>query len=151
MNPDTVFTIANISVIPAWILLAVLPRHPITQNLVHALWIPCLLAGFYIWAFATGEPAQEGGGFGSLAALQILFQSKTALLAGWIHYLAFDLFIGAWQVRDARRHNINHWLVVPCLFFTLMAGPVGLLMYLLLRLALRKTTTLNEMLTPTSL
>ncbi len=144
MNPDTVFIIANFSVMPAWLLLAILPSHAITQRVVHALWIPCLLAGFYIWALFFGEPSAEGGGFGSLDELAILFQSKTALLAGWIHYLAFDLFIGAWQVRDAARRNINHWFVVPCLFFTLMAGPVGLLMYLLLRWGISRVTTLSE-------
>ncbi|MEM8496400.1 MAG: ABA4-like family protein [Pseudomonadota bacterium] len=144
MNPDTVFTVANISVIPAWLLLAILPQHAITQRVVHTLWIPCLLACFYGWALFFGEPAAEGAGFGSLEALSLLFQSKTALLAGWIHYLAFDLFIGAWQVRDAARRGINHWLVVPCLFFTLMAGPMGLLLYLLLRLVLNRVTTLSE-------
>ncbi|MFK7730927.1 MAG: ABA4-like family protein [Pseudomonadales bacterium] len=144
MSPDTVFTVANLAVIPAWLLLALLPQHAITQRMVHALWIPCLLACFYCWALFFGEPSAEGAGFGSLDALTLLFQSKTALLAGWIHYLAFDLFIGAWQVRDAARRSIKHLFVVPCLFFTLMAGPLGLMLYLLLRLGLRRVTTLVE-------
>lgn len=144
MNADLIFSIANFAVIPAWLLLALIPHHNLTHRLVHAVWIPCLLAVFYVWALFFGQPAQEGAGFGSLAALQLLFQSETALLAGWIHYLAFDLFVGAWQVRDAKRYGINHWLVVPCLFFTLMAGPLGLLLYCLLRAALRQTATLSE-------
>ena len=144
MNADTVFLICNYGVIPAWLLLALLPQHKITQTVVHSVWIPAILAGFYIWAFTSGEPAAEGAGFGSLQALALLFQSPTALLAGWIHYLAFDLFIGAWQVRDAGRREINHWLVVPCLFFTLMAGPVGLLLYLLLRFIMTRNTGLDE-------
>ena len=80
----------------------------------------------------------------SLAALSLLFQNPTALLAGWIHYIAFDLFVGAWQVRDAKRLGINHWLVVPCLIATLMAGPIGLLLYSCLRFALKQQTSLNE-------
>ena len=57
----------------------------------------------------------------------LLFTSPHAVLAGWIHYLAFDLFVGAWEVRDARRHGLSHWMVVPCLALTLMLGPFGLL------------------------
>ncbi|MEP5763813.1 MAG: ABA4-like family protein [Halieaceae bacterium] len=145
MNPETIFLICNYGVLPFWLLLALLPRHPLTQYLVHAIWLPCLLAGFYIWALFSGPPTPEGAGFGSLQALQLLFQSPTALLAGWVHYIAFDLFVGAWQVRDARRRGINHWLVVPCLFFTMMLGPVGLLMYCLLRLSLKRETGFEEL------
>jgi uncharacterized membrane protein YraQ (UPF0718 family) len=87
----------------------------------------------------------EGGGFSSLEGVMILFQSPTAVFGGWIHYLVFDLFIGAWIVRDAKRQGINHWFTLPILFATLMAGPAGLLLYLLLRLALKRTLTLAEL------
>jgi uncharacterized membrane protein YraQ (UPF0718 family) len=74
----------------------------------------------------------------------LLFQSPTAVLGGWIHYLVFDLFIGAWIVRDAKRLDINHWLTLPMLLATLMVGPVGLMLYLLLRLAMKGRVTLAE-------
>ena len=73
------------------------------------------------------------GGFGSLEGVAALFQSKHLLLAGWLHYLAFDLFIGSWEVRDSQRNKIHHLMVVPCLLLTFLFGPVGLLCYLLLR------------------
>ena len=144
MSPDTLFLICNISVLPAWLLLAVLPYHRLTQALVHAVWVPLLLGPFYIYALFFGAPAPEGGGFGSLQAVMALFTSPTAVLGGWIHYLVFDLFIGAWIVRDAQRQGINHWLTVPFLFATLMAGPAGLMCYLLLRLAKTRKTSLVE-------
>ena len=144
MSPDTLFLICNYAVIPAWALLAFLPHHKITQTLVHAVWIPCLLALVYIWALFFGPPAAEGAGFGSLAGVMLLFQSPVAVLAGWVHYLIFDLFIGAWIVRDARRLGINHWFTLPCLFATLMAGPFGLLLYCLMRLGLKRTVSLQE-------
>jgi hypothetical protein len=67
-------------------------------------------------------------------------------LAGWIHYLAFDLFVGAWEVRDAQRQGIHHLLVIPCLLATLMAGPAGLALYWLLRVLVGfvKQRQLNE-------
>ena len=145
MNPELLFKICNLGVLPFWLLLAVLPGHAITRHLVHSMWLPCLLALLYMAMLFGGQPAPEEGGFDSLQALMLLFQSPTALLAGWIHYLVFDLFIGAWQVRDAQRRGISHWLVLPCLFFTLMLGPIGLMLYLLLRVAMRRETSLQEM------
>lgn len=144
MTPDELFLICNYAVMPAWLLLFVLPNHRVTQLLVHAIWVPLLLGPFYIGALFFGQPAPAGAGFGSLQAVMLLFQSPTAVLGGWIHYLVFDLFIGAWIVRDARRQGINHWLTVPLLFATLMAGPAGLMLYLLLRLAMKRTLTLIE-------
>ncbi len=138
MNPETLFQIVNTAVIPAWILIAILPHHKVTQWLVHAIWIPCLLGPVYVWALFFGPPAAEGAGFGSLEGVGLLFQSPIALLAGWVHYLVFDLFIGAWIVRDAKAQGINHWLTLPCLFATLMAGPAGLMLYCLLRIGLKQ-------------
>ena len=144
MNPDTLFLVCNYAVLPAWLLLFLLPHHRITQSVVHAVWVPLLLGPFYIYALFFGQPAAEGAGFGSLQAVMLLFQSPTAVLGGWIHYLVFDLFIGAWIVRDARRQGIDHWFTTPFLFATLMAGPAGLMAYLLLRLAMRGEFSLFE-------
>ncbi len=144
MSPDTLFPILNYAVLPAWLLLALLPHHRFTQLIVHAIWVPLLLGPFYIWALFFGPPPAEGASFGSLEGVMLLFQSPMAVLGGWIHYLVFDLFIGAWIVRDARRQGINHWLTVPLLFVTLMAGPAGLMLYLLLRLAMKHSLSLDE-------
>ena len=133
MTPETVFLVCNNAVLPAWLLLAVAPGWRFTARIVHAAWIPLVLALVYAGAFLSNSDAPEGGGFGSLAGVMTLFTSPYAMLAGWVHYLAFDLFVGAWEVRDARRQGISHWLVVPCLFFTLMLGPIGLGLYLVLR------------------
>lgn len=66
-----------------------------------------------------------------------LFSVPELVLAGWIHYLAFDLFVGAWEVRDAQKKEIHHLLVIPCLFVTFMAGPAGLVLYWVLKAAYR--------------
>ena len=144
MNPDLAFTICNASVMPAWLLLAVAPNHPITHRLVHALWIPVLLAIAYLAAFALNPESPEGGGFGSLVGVMTLFTSPYAVLAGWIHYLVFDLFVGAWEVRDAARRGVPHLLVLPCLGLTLMLGPAGLMAYLLIRYAKTRVWTFAE-------
>lgn len=132
LTPDTVFLIATYGIMPFWLLLAFAPKWAFTQTLVHSALFPVLIGAGYTFYVATGAFSQ-GGGFGSLAAIMQAFTIPEAVLAGWLHYLVFDLFVGAWQVRDAARRGMNHWLVVPCLFFTLMLGPVGLLLYLALR------------------
>jgi len=136
MNYETLYTIINLSVMPAWLLLAILPRAPITQALVHSGLYPLVLGVFYIVVmvmtlfFGMGA---EGGGFSSAAGVSQLFSHPLGILVGWSHYLVFDLFVGAWQARDAQRRGVPHLALVPCLFFTLMLGPVGLLLYLVVR------------------
>ena len=65
--------------------------------------------------------------------MALLFSNPWALLAGWVHYLAFDLFVGSWEVRDSQARGIPHWLVLPCLFLTFMFGPAGWLLYMAVR------------------
>ena len=75
------------------------------------------------------------GGFGSLGEVMALFTMPEIALAGWIHYLAFDLFVGAWEVRTARREGIAFLLVLPCLVLTFLFGPAGFLVFTVLRAA----------------
>ena len=82
--------------------------------------------------------------------MQALFTRPEATLAGWIHYLVFDLFVGAWIARDAVRRGIHPVAVAPCLVLTLMFGPVGLFCYAALRFALQRTGTLMETAEPAS-
>src|SRR5947209_11483997 len=110
---ERIFALAGMLVMPCWILLAVAPRWPWTQRLATFI-VPLLIAALYVWLLVA-HPMPKGGGFGSLAQVTVLFSSPHALLAGWIHYLAFDLFTGAWEARDAVRLGISRWLVLPCL------------------------------------
>ncbi len=144
MSPDQIYSIINVAVLPAWLLLAVLPHHKVTQYAVHAVWIPLLLGPLYTWALFFGPPPAEGAGFADLESLMKMFQSPWAVIAGWVHYLVFDLFIGAWIVRDAKRQGINHWLTLPFLFATMMAGPLGLMLYLLLRTGVSRSVRFDE-------
>jgi len=144
MTPDTIFLICNYGVIPAWLLLAFAPSWAGTQRIVHAVWIPMLLGVVYLGLFVFGPPGPAEGSFSSLAGVTAFFSVPETVLVGWVHYLAFDLFVGAWEVRDAQRRSISHLYVVPCLLFTLMLGPVGLLAYLTLRFASVRVSTLDE-------
>jgi hypothetical protein len=73
------------------------------------------------------------GGFSTLAGVGVLFSNPWLLLAGWVHYLAFDLLIGSWELEDAAERGIAHWVVVPCLLLTFLFGPAGWLLYRIVR------------------
>ena len=113
-----------------WLPLVFLPRARWTPTV--AVVMPALLAGVYVALVAATIPGSEGG-FSSLTAVSTLFNNPWALLAGWTHYLAFDLFIGGWELRDAQRRGVSHLLVVPALVLTFLFGPAGLLFYLAIR------------------
>ena len=144
MSPDTLFAIATRTVLPAWLLLIFLPRWRWTARLITAVLVPGLLGLLYLWLIINHWGSSPEGGYGSLAQVSALFSNPWLLLAGWVPYLAFDLFIGAWEVRDARRREISHLWVAPCLLLTLMLGPLGLLAYLALRTLRTGETALAE-------
>ncbi|MBT5135609.1 MAG: DUF4281 domain-containing protein [Halieaceae bacterium] len=134
MSLETVFSLCSGVALLGWIGLVVAPRRVLARDIMPSVLVPLLLGSIYaslIFAFSSQAPSE--GGFGTLASVKTLFSVDGLLLAGWIHYLAFDLFVGGWIVRDSQDHEISHVLVVVCLFFTLMTGPFGLLIYLGLR------------------
>lgn len=131
MTPERLFSILNLVAMGAWALLVLLPRVRWTSTLVPVV-VPSLLAVVYIALIAASLPWGEGG-FSSLAAVRALFDNRWGLLAGWTHYLAFDLFIGGWEVRDAQRRGVPHLLIVPALVLTFLLGPAGWLFYLAIR------------------
>lgn len=132
MTAEALFSLATTVVLPGWLLLVLAPRWRYTARLIGAVLIPGLLGSLYVALIAVRWGAAEGG-FESLAEVRRLFEDPYLLLAGWVHYLAFDLFVGSWEVRDAQRLRLPHLLVVPCLLLTFLFGPAGLLLYLTMR------------------
>ncbi|NML64975.1 DUF4281 domain-containing protein [Hymenobacter sp. RP-2-7] len=131
LTPDFLFTLANPLALLGWALLVLAPRWRGTRWLVLGGALPLALAGAYGLLIGTHYLGAHGGegGFGSLAQVAALFRDPWALLAGWVHYLCFDLFTGAWEARDAQRRGVPHLLLVPCLLLTFLFGPLGLLLY----------------------
>jgi len=131
MSAEQLFSVLNLVALVGWLPLVFFPRARWATALVPVA-IPSLLAAVYVALVVTTLPGSEGG-FSSLAGVAELFANPWALLAGWVHYLAFDLFIGGWEVRDAQRRGVPHLVVVPALILTFLVGPAGLLFYLAAR------------------
>ena len=132
MTHALAFTLCNFFVLPGWLLLVFAPRWKWSATLVAPVLIPAVLAAIYLVLIVSSAGTTEGS-FTSLDGVASLFEDPTVLLAGWLHYLAFDLFIGSWEVRDSARAGLGHAFVVPCLVLTFLFGPIGLLLYLGLR------------------
>jgi hypothetical protein len=133
---DSLFNLANAVALIGWILLALAPVR-------RSLLVPaarCVAVGLAVAYAALLVQTVLGGGLGgdltSLSGLTQAFGSPRAVLVGWVHYLAFDLWVGAWAIEDGRRRGVPHWAMLPILFLILMAGPLGLLIYLLVRTGL---------------
>lgn len=138
MSLELLFQIANAAVVPFWLLLAFLPRWIWTVRVVQRPWAFLILGACYGLLIALSGPGPEGAGMDSLDGVSRMFQNPRILLAGWMHYLIFDLFVGAWITRDAVEQKIPQLLLVPVLFLTLMFGPLGLATYLVLRWMMRR-------------
>jgi hypothetical protein len=97
-----------------------------------------MIGCLYIWLIASNfSLALDGAKFSLLAGVVTLFSVPELVLAGWIHYLAFDLFVCAWEVKDTQKEGIHHLVLIPCLLVTLMAGPVGLVLFWVVKLSYR--------------
>ncbi|PLL13000.1 DUF4281 domain-containing protein [Tabrizicola sp. TH137] len=131
-DPHILFQYSGPLAMLGWLILALAPLAPRLAGLVAGLAIPAILSVGYT-ALILAHWADAPGGFDSLANVMALFTDPPVALAGWLHYLAFDLLIGAWITRTARAEGIPHLLILPCLVLTFLFGPAGFLAFLILR------------------
>jgi hypothetical protein len=139
LDPDLAFRGGNLLALAGWLALAASPAQRRWTPRVWQLtgWVlPLLLALGYV-ALLLGHWGP--GGFGSLAEVRHLFERPGLLAAGWLHYLAFDLFVGTWIARDGARRGLPHGALLPCLASTFLFGPAGLLAYAALTPFRRRT------------
>lgn len=133
MDLETVYSLCSAIAFAGWACLAAAPLARDRLVMLARVAALVLAAAYLIQFFTITQPTD--GNFSSLAGVTALFSQPGNVMLGWTHYLAFDLFIGSWEVEDAGKRGVPHWLVLPCLFFTLMLGPIGLGLYFILRWA----------------
>ena len=136
---ELLFNLSNLFIMPFWALMIFLPHWRWTQRIMRSLWPVTALAAVYAaLLFSQAGSAAESLLSPTLEGIAGLLGTPGGAAAGWVHFLAFDLFVGRWAYLDSRQRNLSAWLVSPALFFTLMAGPLGLLLYLLACLSRRQ-------------
>ena len=133
MTPSEVFSIVGMLALPMWALLIFLPKWNVTRLLIDYKIIPIILS--VIYAIYIAIAIIDGGmmDFGSLKSVMQLFTVENAVLAGWVHYLAFDLLVGMWIVNQNKTLNIHPIIIAPCLLGTFLFGPVGFLVFISIR------------------
>lgn len=134
MSPDSFFEVSSRLAMAGWLALVFSPLAPRITQVIGGVVIPITLSVVYATLILVSW-ARAPGGFDSLANVMLLFDVPMIALAGWVHYLAFDLLVGAWQVRTARQEALPHLIVLPCLALTFLFGPLGLLLFLGIRQA----------------
>ncbi len=149
LTPDILFQLCGLLAALGWLCLVSTPAWPRSlreslPRLIGAISIPALIALVYTGVILT-HWAGHPGSFNSLDGVMQLFTSRWLVVAGWVHYLAFDLFIGGWELADSRARRIPHLAMVPILALTFFFGPMGLLAYLLLRSFFPKSPTASTL------
>jgi len=133
MSPADIFSIANTTAFLMWILMIILPKWKVTRFLMDYKVIPILLSVVYVIYIINAMMIGGMMDFGSLSSVMSLFTEENAVLAGWVHYLAFDLLIGMWILNQNEKLGIHHLIIVPCLLGTFMFGPVGFLLFTIIK------------------
>ena len=132
MNADQLFQLCNTIALLSWIILISTPFWRQFDKFIIGVVIT-LFCIVYAWLVFKSFHIEDFRSFGTPEGISELFRNKPVLVAGWVHYLAFDLLAGVFIRKNAAIHGIPHWILIPCLLLTFMLGPVGLLLYLLLR------------------
>ncbi|MEL7518335.1 MAG: ABA4-like family protein [Pseudomonadota bacterium] len=141
MDWALVFRIANLAALVAWIALIVLPRWPALLSALLYLVVGglCALYAVMLISVLSGvipagtEGSGGGADFTTIEGVRAIFGSDIGVVIGWTHYLAFDLFVGLWIARDADAKFFARWIQAPILLATFIAGPLGLVIWLIVR------------------
>lgn len=132
MNPDILYFLVNTLALVAWIALSVAPYDTrVQQGTLGGIVV--MLAGLYAVLFIGSFDGAMMKDLATLDGLMGLFSNKQAVVLGWTHYLAFDLLAGIYIVRNAQTNEVSSRAIIPFLWLTFMAGPLGWLTYVIFR------------------
>jgi hypothetical protein len=139
MTYEIIFNIYNTGILIFWLFLLVFPKSKLTQKMTNFPWIPLVIAFGYIYFLGTSDSIFSVD-FSSLSGLTEMFQNSNprGVAAGWLHYLAFDFWVGCWILRDSQKKGVKHAFIIFPMLFTFMLGPVGVIIYTLVLLFQKK-------------
>ena len=143
---DTFFSATNTIALLAWVALVLFPSRRLVSHVLCGIVVPALLACGYAavigWKLAAGGPPPRD--LSTIAGLKAAFADDWVFAAAWAHYLVFDMVVGAWIARDAVRLGIPWPLRSLCLVLTFLLGPVGFLLHVVTRFALRRAVATDD-------
>ena len=139
MTYEIIFNIYNTGILIFWLFLLVFPKSKLTRKMTDFPWIPLVIAFGYIYFLGTSDSIFSVD-FSTLSGLTEMFQNSNprGVAAGWLHYLAFDFWVGCWILRDSQKKGVKHAFIIFPMLFTFMLGPVGVIIYTLVLLFQKK-------------
>lgn len=145
MNFETIFSLSSLLVMPFWLLLIFLPRWRVTERLTAGPWLAVPAALLYaVLVLPRFVEIFSAVANPTLPGIATLLGDPAGATIAWVHFLAFDLFVGRWVYLDGRSRNISAWFTSPILFLVLMLGPVGFLLYLVVRTVVVRQSAQTE-------
>ena len=148
LSYENIYLIANWGVIPFWLLLIILPNHALTNFFVQSIIVPLLLGSAYGFVayniYLEKNILDSFELYNGLNGLYSMFANEAFLLVFWLHFLAINLFVGTWIVRDSKRYMVSRILVIFSLITTYFTGPIGLVIYWFLRIFFAKKISFND-------
>lgn len=141
MSASDIFSICNLVILAGWLLLLMMPNWKYTSSIILNFLL-VLFAVLYTFLLVQDFGQMSLDSFNSLAKLKVLFQSDSAVLAGWVHYLIFDLFVGTYIVSTSIKIGLPRWVYTCILPFAFMCGPISYLIFVMVKIT--KTKSLVE-------
>ena len=136
---ENIYLWANFGVLPFWFMLILIPNSRVSQILINSIILPLILASAYVYviyqSFLLGESIFDILKlYSSLDNLYTVFATESFLVVFWLHFLTLNLFLGSWVSRDGVKYNISRSLVFFPLILVYFTGPLGLVLYWLIRI-----------------
>ncbi len=143
MTLDTLYLVLNGLAMLTSFFLIVTP-HRVAATRAVAVCVAIFFAISYCVFFVMYTGTTPGGGFSTLPAVMKLFTNPGLVMLGWVHYLTFDLLVQLWERAEADRIGLSRWVLAPCMFMTLMLGPIGWLLFMVARTIRLRTANSGE-------
>ena len=146
---ENIYLWTNFGILPFWLMLIIIPNSKFTQFFVNSIILPLILSTTYIYiiyqAILMDEPIFDVFKlYVSLDNLYILFATESFLLVFWLHFLALNLFLGSWISREGIKYKIPRSLVFTPLILVYLTGPLGLVLYWLIRVFYAKRISFHD-------
>ena len=148
-TPETLYFWLNLGVLPFWLTLVFFPQSNLCRYLVTSIFPIFILSGAYIFVIYKSflNSYDFVGNFNlyiGIENLASLFDEESFLLLFWIHFIAINLFVGGWIVKDSQKFLINKILLIFPLVITYLIGPLGILIYWFIRIFKAKSINLYD-------
>lgn len=146
---ENIYMWTSFGILPFWIMLIIIPNSKVTQFFVNSIILPLILSTTYIYVIyqtvLLDEPISDIIRFYlSLDSLYTVFATESFLLIFWLHFVALNLFLGSWISRDGIKYNINRNLIFVPLILVYFTGPLGLVLYWIIRVFHAKRLSLHD-------